>query len=248
MVMESMDLTAAWKLPVLFACKDDGWSITTPSPSMTAGSLEERSRGLGVPAVTVDGLDAAAVAQAAGEAIERARSGAGPAFLRARCVRLDAHFLGFPLIRMVSEPLTQGAAIAGPLVRSLVAVGVGVHRALAAAKLLREQGISADVLDLRTVSPLDVTAICQTVGRTRRLLVVDEDYEGFGLSGEVAAVALEAGLQFSYARLCTWSTIPYARNLEDEALPNPSETPATAGRRPRRRVPWRPAPGGPRSP
>jgi len=50
--------------------------------------------------------------------------------------------------------------------------------------------------------------------------VVDEDYESFGLSGELAAVALEAGLTFQYARVCTQSTIPYARHLEDETLPN----------------------------
>ena len=50
--------------------------------------------------------------------------------------------------------------------------------------------------------------------------MVDEDYEGFGLSGELAAVALEAGIMFKYARVCTQTTIPYARDLEDETLPN----------------------------
>jgi acetoin:2,6-dichlorophenolindophenol oxidoreductase subunit beta len=68
--------------------------------------------------------------------------------------------------------------------------------------------------------PLGKTALCEEVGRTRRLLVVDEDYEGFGLSGELAAVALKAGLVFKYARVCTQATIPYARQLEDETLPN----------------------------
>lgn len=103
---------------------------------------------------------------------------------------------------------------------SIVSLGVSVHRALQAASLLQEQGISASVLDLRSVSPLDRNAICHNVSRTGRLLVVDEDYEGFGLSGEVAAVALEAGLTFRYARVCTRTTIPYARHLEDQCLPN----------------------------
>jgi pyruvate dehydrogenase E1 component beta subunit len=49
---------------------------------------------------------------------------------------------------------------------------------------------------------------------------VDEDYEGFGLSGELAAVVLEAGIPTSYARVCTQGAIPYARHLEDQALPN----------------------------
>ena len=126
MVMESLNLAAAWKLPVLFACKDDGWSITTRSPAVTGGTLEERARGLGVPAVDVDGLDAAAVCQAAGEAIERARAGGGPAFLRARCVHLEGHFLGFPLIRMVRDPLKESPAIVGPLGRALFTPG-GAH-------------------------------------------------------------------------------------------------------------------------
>ncbi len=103
---------------------------------------------------------------------------------------------------------------------TLVSVGAGVHRALAAADLLAEDGISAGVLDLRTVSPLDRDALCTAVSRTGRLLVVDEDYEGFGLSGELAAVVLEAGIAVCYARVCTQTTIPYARHLEDQVLPN----------------------------
>ena len=103
---------------------------------------------------------------------------------------------------------------------TIATLGVGVHRALEAATLLEKQGISAGVIDLRSVSPLDKATLCDEVGHTRRLLVVDEDYEGFGLSGELAAVALEAGIRFKYARVCTQTTIPYARDLEDEALPN----------------------------
>jgi hypothetical protein len=89
-----------------------------------------------------------------------------------------------------------------------------------AATMLEQQGISAGVVDLRSVSPLDKGTLCQEVGRTGRMLVVDEDYEGFGLSGELAAVALESGLVFKYARVCTQTTIPYARHLEDKTLPS----------------------------
>jgi pyruvate dehydrogenase E1 component beta subunit len=103
---------------------------------------------------------------------------------------------------------------------TLVSVGVGVHRALEAANLLEKQGISAGVLDLRTVAPLDKEAVCKTVARTGRMVVVDEDYEGFGLSGELAAVVLEAGIKMKFARVCTRGTIPYARRMEDETLPN----------------------------
>ncbi len=103
---------------------------------------------------------------------------------------------------------------------TLVSVGVGVHRSLEAADFLEKEGITASVLDLRTVSPLDKATLCEAVARTGHLLVVDEDYENFGLSGELAAVVMEAGIPFKYARVCTRTTIPYARNLEDQTLPN----------------------------
>lgn len=120
------------------------------------------------------------------------------------------------------EPLPIGKAVlrrAGGDV-TIVSVGVGVHRATGAAQALESEGISAGVLDLRTVSPLDKAALCDAVAQTGRLLVVDEDYEGFGLSGELSAVVLEAGVSCKYARVCTQTTIPYARHLEDQVLPN----------------------------
>ena len=49
---------------------------------------------------------------------------------------------------------------------------------------------------------------------------IDEDYESFGLSGELSAVVMEAGLTCKYARVCTQATIPYARHLEEQILPN----------------------------
>ncbi|MCX6081224.1 MAG: pyruvate dehydrogenase [Chloroflexi bacterium] len=103
---------------------------------------------------------------------------------------------------------------------TIATLGVGVHRALQAAGILERQGISAGVIDLRWVAPLDKNTLCSELAHTHRLLVVDEDYQGFGLSGELAAVALEAGLDFRYARVCTQTTIPYARHLEDATLPN----------------------------
>jgi pyruvate/2-oxoglutarate/acetoin dehydrogenase E1 component len=103
---------------------------------------------------------------------------------------------------------------------TIVSVGVSVHRAIKAADILEGEGISAEVLDLRSISPLDKIAICEAAAKTKRLLVVDEDYEGFGLSGELAAIVLETGISFKYARVCTQTTIPYARHLEDQTLPN----------------------------
>ncbi len=122
------------------------------------------------------------------------------------------------------EPLPLGKAI----VRregndiTLMSVAVGVHRCLEAASLLQKESVSAGVIDLRSVSPLDRGAICGAVAKSGRVLIVDEDYRDFGLSGEIAAILLEAGLTFKYARVCTEGTIPYSRSLEDAALPNVS--------------------------
>jgi pyruvate dehydrogenase E1 component beta subunit len=120
------------------------------------------------------------------------------------------------------EPIPLGRAISRREGSDLtiVGVGVGVHRALEAAKQLGRQGVSAGVVDLRTVSPLDRETVYEAVAKTGRMLVVDEDYEGFGLSGELAAVMLEAGISARYGRVCTQDIIPYARALEDEVLPN----------------------------
>jgi len=125
-------------------------------------------------------------------------------------------------------PLGQAATRRSGDDVTLVGVGVSVHRALAAAQALQAEGISAGVLDLRTVSPLDETSVCAAVAHTGRLLVVDEDYQGFGLSGELAAVVLEAGLSCRYARVCTRTAIPYARHLEDQALPGTERICASA--------------------
>jgi len=103
---------------------------------------------------------------------------------------------------------------------SLVSVGVGVHRALEAAEKLAADGISAEVIDLRSVRPLDHEALIASVRKTGRVIVVDEDYLRFGLTGEVAALLLEAGLAPAYGRLGVDATVPYARHLEEGVLPN----------------------------
>ncbi len=103
---------------------------------------------------------------------------------------------------------------------ALISVGVGVHRCLEAAELLTAEGIDACVLDLRSIAPLDETAIVDRAARCGRVVVVDEDYVRGGLSGEIAAILLEAGLGAAYARVAVENTIPFAPHLEYEALPN----------------------------
>ncbi len=103
---------------------------------------------------------------------------------------------------------------------ALISLGVGVHRCIEAAQVLGGSGIDASVLDLRSVSPLDRDAVVDQVRKTRRVVVVDEDYVRGGLSGEIAAVLLEADVAAAYARVAVEGTIPFAPHLEYAALPN----------------------------
>lgn len=103
---------------------------------------------------------------------------------------------------------------------TLVSIGVGVHRCLEAALALEKSGISAEVLDLRSVQPLDEENLIHSVKKTRAVIVVDEDYQRFGLSGEISAVLAEAGVNYKFGRVCTETTIPFSRKLEAEVLPN----------------------------
>jgi pyruvate/2-oxoglutarate/acetoin dehydrogenase E1 component len=120
------------------------------------------------------------------------------------------------------KPIPMGAAISRRAGEDLamISLGVGVHRCLQAATRLEQDGVGARVLDLRSVSPLDRKSVCQAAAETGRALVVDEDYQEFGLSGEIAAALLEGGIQVTFRRVCTAGTIPYAFQREQETLPN----------------------------
>jgi len=107
---------------------------------------------------------------------------------------------------------------------SLVSLGAGVHHCLRAAEVLQKEGFSAEVLDLRSLVPLDREAVRASVGRTGRLIVVDEDYHSYGVSGEIIATVVEhnhtclkaAPKRVAYPDI----PIPFARPMEQWALPN----------------------------
>jgi pyruvate dehydrogenase E1 component alpha subunit len=120
MLLEAMNLAVVWELPALFVCKDNGWAITSESRSLTGGSLTERARGFGMPAVELDGTEVETVWTVAREAMARAREGEGPTFLHARCVHLEGHFLDDPLLAGLRRPLRELSEIGVPLTRSLI--------------------------------------------------------------------------------------------------------------------------------
>jgi len=103
---------------------------------------------------------------------------------------------------------------------TIVNVGVSVHRSLDAAFLIQKKGVEAGVIDLRTVSPLDKDTLIKEISKTGKVLVVDEDYCNFGLSGEIAAVIAENGIPADFIRVAVEGSIPYARDLENQVLPN----------------------------
>lgn len=118
MLMESLNLAAAWRLPVVFVCKDNRWAVTTRSSALTGGGLRRRLGAFGMPLERVDGRDVEAVAAAASRAVARGRAGRGPTVLLTRCPRPEGHFLGDPLVRLTSavgELATQVRPLLGEL-------------------------------------------------------------------------------------------------------------------------------------
>lgn len=115
---------------------------------------------------------------------------------------------------------------------SIVAIGSMVKPALDAAEALAEHGVSAEVIDLRTLVPLDEQAIVETVRRTGRLVVVDESRDRGGAAGYIAAVAADKAFSFLKApvkRVCIPNVaIPYAPGAEAAVLPNPDKIMAAA--------------------
>ncbi|UWZ40604.1 thiamine pyrophosphate-dependent dehydrogenase E1 component subunit alpha [Dactylosporangium roseum] len=90
-VLEAFNLAAAWSLPVLFVCENNGWAISLPVGRGLAGDPVSRATGFGMTADSVDGMDVEEVAAHAGKAIDACRSGAGPAFLEFRTYRFHGH-------------------------------------------------------------------------------------------------------------------------------------------------------------
>lgn len=106
---------------------------------------------------------------------------------------------------------------------SLLTYGASLWKSLTAADRLASEGIDAEVIDLRTLRPLDDDCLMNSVARTHRALIVDEGWRSGGISAEISARIMEQRfyeLDRPVARLCAAEVpIPYARHLEEAALP-----------------------------
>ncbi len=137
------------------------------------------------------------------------------------------------LYRRIKEVLPEGEEILTPIGRarvaregkdlSIVTYGAMVWKSLEAAEQLEKDGVSAEVIDLRTLLPLDDAAIMATVKKTNKLLVVHEDTRTGGLAGEIAARINEQAFEWLDGPIMRVTAhdvpIPYAPTLEDYVLP-----------------------------
>jgi len=106
---------------------------------------------------------------------------------------------------------------------TIVTYGGSLPKAITAAEELARDGIEAEVIDLRTLRPLDTAVVLESLARTHRVVVVDEGWRTCSLSAEISARIMEQGfddLDAPVARACSAEVpMPYAKHLEEAALP-----------------------------
>ncbi|HBY99324.1 MAG: pyruvate dehydrogenase complex E1 component subunit beta [Ardenticatenaceae bacterium] len=117
---------------------------------------------------------------------------------------------------------------------TIMAYSAGLFKALEAAELLAEEGIEAEVVDLRTLRPLDGKTFLASVAKTHRAVIVDEGWRSGGVSAEISARIMEGAfyeLDAPVERVCGAEVpMPYARHLEQAALPQAETIVATVRR------------------
>ena len=117
---------------------------------------------------------------------------------------------------------------------TIAAFSIMVEKAMSAAEALAEQGIDAEVIDLRSIRPLDMATVCASLRKTNRLVTCEEGWLQYGVGAEIAARAMEEAFDYLDAPVVRVTgadvPMPYAANLETLALPQP-ETIVEAARR-----------------
>lgn len=106
---------------------------------------------------------------------------------------------------------------------TIISYSASLHKSLEAAEILAGQGIDAEVVDLRTLRPLDEATFLTSIAKTHRALIVDEGWRSGSLSAEICARIMESAfyeLDAPVERLCSLEVpMPYAKHLEDSVLP-----------------------------
>jgi pyruvate dehydrogenase E1 component subunit beta len=137
-----------------------------------------------------------------------------------------------PLGEDVLVPIGKARIVRAGADVTIVSFSIGMHYALKAAEALADAGIAAEVLDLRTLRPLDVGAIVASVKKTGRCVAVEEGWPYCGIGAEIAALLMENAFDDLDAPVARISgrdlPMPYAANLEKLALPRVGEIVAAA--------------------
>ncbi len=181
----------------------EGWYAHIPGITVVTPATPADARGMLLAAVRepdpVFIFEHAALYPTKGEVDE----GAGPAPLRGAAVR------------------REGSDV------SLITYGGSLSKAMRAADMLAEEGIAAEVIDLRCLRPLDIESLLTSVEKTHRAVVIDEAWRTGSFAAEVAAQITERrfdALDWPVQRVCSLETpMPYAKHMEDAVLPQPEE-------------------------
>ena len=105
---ESLNLAALWDLGVVFVCEDNEWAISVPKEAATAiANNSDRAAAYGIPGVLIPDNDPVAIYEAAGEAVARARRGAGPSLIEIKTDRLLGHFQGDAQLYRTAEQIAE---------------------------------------------------------------------------------------------------------------------------------------------
>lgn len=91
---ENVNLAAAWQLPIIYVCQNNGWAISQSADGYLRAPVASRAAGYGIPGVSVDGQDIDAVRAVLAEAVSRARAGGGPTLVEALTDRVRGHWAG----------------------------------------------------------------------------------------------------------------------------------------------------------
>ncbi|MEW5815638.1 MAG: thiamine pyrophosphate-dependent enzyme [Spirochaetota bacterium] len=213
---EALNLAAVWKLPVIFVCENNLYGFSTHyKRTMVINDIAERGSAYGIPGIVVDGMNVLEVYAKTGEMIKRARQGEGSSLIECKTYRYRGHSrfepAGYRGKEEVEEwkkkdPIEQWK-------KYLVEVYAGVKTTLD----------EIEVIDPRTLVPLDKKAILQSVEKTGRLIIVSEEVLTAGFAAEVAALASDEGfflLKAPVKRVCACDTpIPFAPAMESNAIP-----------------------------
>ena len=133
-----------------------------------------------------------------------------------------------------SKPLDIGNALVHKDGKdiTILAYGINLFKSLEAAETLEKEGINAEVIDLRSLRPLDDETIMKSIKKTHRVMIVDEGWKSGSISAEIMARINEQAfyeLDAPMGRVCSHEVpLPYAKHLEDAAIPQPEKIVAMA--------------------